>query len=96
MIDIKHIAKLAHLQLSEEEEKKIAPQLAAVLDYVSKLQNVPTENIEPTSQVTGLVNAFREDEVDTTRMLSQKQALSNAAAAYKGFVKVKIIGTLGQ
>lgn len=89
-MDIKHIAKLAHIQLTEEE-KKLAPQLDAILNYVSQLQKISTDNVEPTSQVTGLVNVFREDTVDTTRMLSQKDALKNAPATHNGFVKVKSV-----
>ena len=44
--------------------------------------------IAPTSQVTGLVNVFREDIVDTTRMLSQEEVLLNAHAAHDGFILV--------
>ncbi len=89
--DVKHVAKLAKLKLTPEEEKKLAPQLAKILDYVSHLTKVPTDNVEPTSQVTGLTNILREDEIDVSRMLTQEQALSNAPAIHNGFVKVKAI-----
>ena len=89
--DVKHVAKLAKLKLTPQEEKKLAPQLAEILDYVSQLTLVPTENVKVTSQVTGLENIFREDEIDTSRMLTQEEALSNAPATYNGFVKVKAI-----
>lgn len=90
-MDIKHLSKLAHIKLSEEEEQKLTPQLEEILKYVSQLRKVATENIEPTSQVTGLVNIFREDKIDTTRVLSQKDALRNAPATHNGFVKVKSV-----
>lgn len=89
--DVKHVVKLAKLKLTPEEEKKLAPQLVKILDYISQLSKVSTENIMPTSQVTGLTNVYREDEIDTSRMLTQEQALSNAPATHNGFVKVKAI-----
>jgi aspartyl-tRNA(Asn)/glutamyl-tRNA(Gln) amidotransferase subunit C len=60
---IKHIANLARLELSAEEEKKYGEQLSAVLDYVDKLSKVNTDNVSVTSQTGGLINAWREDEV---------------------------------
>ncbi len=89
--DIDHISTLAHLFLTDDEKSLFAIQLSAILDFISKLQKVSTTNIEPTSQITGLQNVFREDEIDTSRMLSQKQALANAPATYKGYFQVKAI-----
>ncbi len=60
--DIRHIAKLARLQLSEEEVKKFAKELTSILEYIDVLNELDTENVEPTAQVTGLSNVFREDE----------------------------------
>lgn len=61
--DVRHIAKLARLTLSEEEVEKLAGELTSILSYVDKLQEVNTEGVEPTAQVTGLTNSFREDTV---------------------------------
>lgn len=60
--EIRHVANLANLTLSEDEVKKFSGQLSEVLDYIEKLKEVETKNVEPTSQVTGLENVFREDE----------------------------------
>jgi aspartyl-tRNA(Asn)/glutamyl-tRNA(Gln) amidotransferase subunit C len=60
---IQHIANLAKLDLSDEELEKYGGQLSDVLSYIDQLQEVDTNNVEPTAQVTGLVNAWREDEV---------------------------------
>ena len=60
--EIRHVANLANLTLSEDEVKKFGGQLSEVLDYIEKLKEVETKNVEPTSQVTGLENIFREDE----------------------------------
>jgi len=61
--EVEHIATLARLRLTEEEKEKYSGQLSGILDYVEKLSAVDTSNIEPTSQVTGLTNITRGDEV---------------------------------
>lgn len=90
-LDIKHIAKLANITLTPGEEKKLAPQLASILNYVSQLQKVTTDKVEPTSQVTGIDNVFREDEIDTSRSLTQEQVLANATASHNGYIRVKAV-----
>lgn len=62
--DVEHIAKLSRLELSESEKKKFAEQLSDVLNYVGQLNKIDTKNIEPTDQVTGLVNVFDEDKIE--------------------------------
>ena len=64
--DVRHIAKLARLQLSDDEVEKFSGELTSILDYVDMLQEVDTKDVEPTAQVTGLTNAFRDDEICTT------------------------------
>jgi len=61
---VRHIAKLARLTLTKEEEERYAGQLTSILQYVDMLQEVETKNVEPTAQVTGLTNSFRPDVVD--------------------------------
>ncbi len=85
--DITHVARLANLTLSEEEKKKFEKQLEETAVYVEELSEVDTHDIEPTSQVTGLENVTREDEVKPS--LTQEQALSNAKSTHNGFFKVK-------
>lgn len=60
---IDHIAELARLELSEEEKEQYAEELSVVLDYIEKLQEVDTTNVEPTAQVTGLKNVVRKDKI---------------------------------
>ena len=60
--EIKHIAGLANLTLSESEIEKFRGQLSEVISYINHLQEVQADKVEPTSQVTGLENVFREDE----------------------------------
>ena len=85
---IKHVAKLANLPLSDEEIALFLVQLSAILDFVGKLQKIDTKGIKETSQVTGLENVFREDEIDASRILSQEDALANAKETHNGFFKV--------
>lgn len=86
--DIDHIAKLANLPLTDEQADELRGQLGITLEYVSQLQSLSTEGVVETSQVTGLENVFREDEIDTTRMFSQEEALANAKRTYNGFFVV--------
>jgi aspartyl-tRNA(Asn)/glutamyl-tRNA(Gln) amidotransferase subunit C len=58
---VRHIAKLARLTLSEAEVAKFATEMSAILQYVDMLQEVDTSAVEPTAQVTGQTNALRED-----------------------------------
>ena len=81
-IDVAHIAKLANLPVSTNEEKKFEKQLSAILTYIEKLSEVPLENVEETSQVTGLLNISKSDQ--TKASLTQKEALANAKKVHKG------------
>lgn len=86
---VQKVAKLASLPLTPEEEEKFSKELSETLDYVKELDEVDTSGVEPTSQVTGLVNITREDMVGES--FTQEQALSNAKSTYKGYIKVSAI-----
>lgn len=88
-IDVRKVAKLANLPLTDEEEEKYSKQLSETLDYVKKLGEIDTKNVEPTSQVTGLENVTRDDQVLPS--LSQEEALQNAKSTQQGYFKVKAI-----
>lgn len=61
--EVEHIAELARLRLTEVEKEKYSEQLSGILNYVEKLSEVDTSQVEPTSQVTGLTNIMRSDEI---------------------------------
>ncbi len=88
-IDVTHVAKLANLPLSNEESKKFQKQLSETVSYIDELREVDTKNIPPTSQVTGKINEFREDEVKPS--LSQEDALKNASKTKSGMFVSKIV-----
>ena len=62
--EILKLAELARLQLTPEELERFTNELTDILDYVDRLKEVETEGVKETSQVTGLTNVSREDEVD--------------------------------
>ncbi len=84
-----HIAQLANLDLSSKEIEKFRSQLSDILGYIDILNELDTKEVKPTSQVTGLENVMREDEVK--KSLSQKEALSGTKNKYKGYFKIKSI-----
>lgn len=86
-INVRHIATLANLTLSEDEVVKFERQLTETLQYIAQLQKVDTSKIIPTNQVTGLTNIFREDVVSPS--LSQEDALKNVRNIKNGFIQVK-------
>lgn len=60
---VKHVAKLARIKLTDEEVKKFGKQLSSVLEYIDILAEVDTKDVVETSQVTGLTNVMDKDEV---------------------------------
>jgi len=89
--DIAHIAKLANLPITEKQTEALTSQVGVTVEYVSKLQSLPTDGVEETSQVTGLENVFREDAIDTTRMFTQEEALANAKRTHNGYFVVDAV-----
>ena len=59
--DVEHIAKLARIKITQEEKEKLTQELGSIFGYIGKLNQLDTSNVEPTAQVTGLENIFRED-----------------------------------
>ena len=60
---VRHVAKLARIALTDEEVRKFTGQLSGVLDYMNILNEVDTTGVPETNQVTGLKNVMEEDEV---------------------------------
>jgi aspartyl-tRNA(Asn)/glutamyl-tRNA(Gln) amidotransferase subunit C len=61
--DILKLARLARLDLSEDEITEYSAELSEILQYVDLLQSVDITGLEPTNQVTGLTNVTRSDEI---------------------------------
>ncbi|MFA5933093.1 MAG: Asp-tRNA(Asn)/Glu-tRNA(Gln) amidotransferase subunit GatC [Microgenomates group bacterium] len=84
---VKKVAKLANLSLTQDEEDKYAEQLSAILDYIDQLNSAKIQNAEPTFNVTDLSNVLAEDEVKPS--LTQDEALKNAPLSKNGFFETK-------
>lgn len=74
--DVEHVARLARLQLQEEEIQTFTQQLGQILDYVHRLEAIDTEEVEPTAHALSLQNVFREDEVEPS--LNRDEVLKGA------------------
>ena len=73
---VRWVAHLARLQLSDAEVADITRQLGAILDYVNQLQQVPTDGVAPLAHPLPIQNVFRADEPAPS--LPVEQALANA------------------
>lgn len=74
--DVEHLAVLSRLELSDEQLKRFQKELNSVFEVMDILQEVDTDGLDETAQVTGLVNVVREDKAG--KMLSIGEVLSNA------------------
>ena len=83
---VEHVAKLARLEVSEDEKAMFARQLSAILTYMDQLKEADTEAVEPTATVLPTENVFREDAVKPS--LTQEKALANAPDQTEGFFRV--------
>ncbi len=88
--EVRHVAKLANLDLTDSEIEKFTKELGEVIDYnVSLLNLVDTSKVEPLYQVNPETNRERDDE--TSLSLTQDQALKNAGSVHNFFFKVKAV-----
>lgn len=84
--DVEHVAKLARLELTEEEKVKFTSQLGDVLKYVEQMNEVDTTNVEPMAHAVDFVNVMREDKV--TYEQTKEELMKNAPDKEDGFFKV--------
>lgn len=82
------IAKLAKIPVNDKEKQDLSNRFNTVLDVIDKLFKINVSGIEPTHQVTGLENVFRDDKVNEEKTLSQEKALSNAKRKHDGYFVV--------
>lgn len=88
--EVRYVAKLARLSLSEAEVAETTLQLDRILSYVEKLDELDTTSVLPTTHALAVSNAFREDELG--RSLSQQEALANGPVQNgEAFVVPKVI-----
>ncbi|MFC5541681.1 MAG: Asp-tRNA(Asn)/Glu-tRNA(Gln) amidotransferase subunit GatC [Bacilli bacterium] len=84
--EVKHIAHLARLAISEEEAEKFTEQLGKITEYVETLNELDTTDVEPTSHVLPIVNVMREDVAK--KGLELEKVLLNVKEHENGLIKV--------
>ncbi len=85
--EVERIAKLARIGLSDSETKAMSAELSRIMEFVEQLQQVDIEGVEPTDQVTGLVDVWRADVVKPS--LPRERLLANAPEQKDGYIVVK-------
>jgi aspartyl-tRNA(Asn)/glutamyl-tRNA(Gln) amidotransferase subunit C len=87
--EVEHVAKLARLELSGQEQENLTDQLSNILTYVEKLNKLDTKGVEPTAHVLDIKNVMRDDAPE--KSLTQERALANAPEKAAGHYRVPII-----
>jgi len=88
--EVKHIAKLARLGLTEKEIEQLQKELSSILDYFEKLKKVDISGIEPTTHSILVENVMRDDERRKSKVESRK-LLDLAPETKESYLKVKSI-----
>jgi aspartyl-tRNA(Asn)/glutamyl-tRNA(Gln) amidotransferase subunit C len=90
--EVKYVASLARLGLTDEEVGRMQEQLSSILDHIAAIDRLDTAAISPTAQVISLSNVLRQDAV--TASLPRDAVLANAPRQSDGFFEVHaILGT---
>jgi len=89
--EVKHIAKLARLGLSDKEVGKFQKELSSILDYFEKLKKIDVSDIEPSSHPFEAENVLRKDEVKEEQSKRNKKLLELVPETKEGYLKVKSI-----
>lgn len=87
--EVKHIAELARIGLSEKEVEKFTTDLSNVLDWIDQLKEVDVKNVEPTAHITGIKNETREDK--TIDFENKKEIIKLFPEEKNGYNKVKSV-----
>jgi aspartyl-tRNA(Asn)/glutamyl-tRNA(Gln) amidotransferase subunit C len=83
---VRKVAKLSRLELTDSEVQEFTGQLGAILEYVEKMNELDTDNVEPLAHCLPVSNVFRDDRV--TDSIGTEKALANAPDRDESFFKV--------
>lgn len=86
--EVMHLAKLSSLSVSKEEAESLQKDLSKIVDYADQLNELDTDNVEPTFQITGLSNVWREDDDIDTYGVSPEVLVSLAKDSKNGQINV--------
>ena len=87
--EVRHIARLARVGLSDDEMPRLQSQLSKILDYFHRLQEVDTENVPPTAQTLAMHNVMRDDEPQPS--MDKEEVLANAPQREDDHFRVRAI-----
>lgn len=82
----RHLASLSNISLSDDELKTMTSDLEKIIDYIGELSELDTTGVEPTYQVTGLKNIWREDVVES--QIGREELLKLAPEQKDNSIKV--------
>ncbi|GIO22819.1 Asp-tRNA(Asn)/Glu-tRNA(Gln) amidotransferase subunit GatC [Oceanobacillus sp. J11TS1] len=86
---VKHVANLARLEFDDDAVEQMADELSAIIEFAEQLNELDTENVEPTTHVLDLKNVMRKDE--PRKWITQEEALKNAPDQKDGQIRVPSI-----
>ena len=84
--EVQHVALLARLNISEDELETYTSQLCDILEWIQKLEELDTTELEPTAHVLPVYNVFREDVVRES--IDREEALKGAPDVFEGQFRV--------
>ena len=84
--EVRRVAKLSRLELTDAEVARFTSQLAEVLDYIAKLNELDVDDVAPMAHALDVVNVMRDDQPQ--QPMPVEQALANAAETWPPFFKV--------
>lgn len=87
--DIEYVAKLAKLNLSDEEKEMLVSQMGDIVEFANNISKLDTDDVKPTNHILEVKNVFREDELKES--YSRDDILKNAPAKEAGCIVVPSI-----
>ena len=87
--EVRHIARLARVGLSEDDLALFQDQLSQILDYFQRLQEVDTENVPPTAHTLAMHNVMRDDEPQPS--FDKEEVLANAPQREEDLFRVRAV-----
>jgi aspartyl-tRNA(Asn)/glutamyl-tRNA(Gln) amidotransferase subunit C len=91
--ETRKVARLAGLPITDAQAAQFRTELSAVLGYMAQIQELDTDGVPETTQVTGLENIYRDDVAAPERSFTQAEALQNAKRVHKGYFVVDALIT---
>lgn len=82
---VRHMSDLTKIPIPDGENKQLTEGFNKILDVIDNLLEIDTKGVEPTHQVTGMENVFREDALTDSKTLTQEQALANTKKKHNGY-----------